>query len=54
MFSQFHSVPPTPVVTPQIVQVKCATSGTIYYQNNVTGETAWTKKELENPRKRNK
>jgi hypothetical protein len=38
----------------EIKQVKCQKSGTMYYQNMKTGQTAWSKYELENPIKQNK
>lgn len=53
MFSQFQTKSHSPNVS-VIVQVKCNKTGTVYFQNIKTGETAWRRTDLENPRTRNK
>ena len=55
MYSQFR-VPDCPSLEKdKIIQVKCAKSGTIYYKNVETNETAWRRVNLtKNPSKHKK
>jgi len=55
MFSQFRSPEHTPGRVGRIVKVKCEKSGTVYYKNTKTGQTAWRAETLaKNPRTRDK
>ena len=45
MFSQFASLIPT-LRTKDIQKIKCEKTGTIYYKNIKTGETAWKIEDL--------